>query len=169
MLHIRDICGDVDESLSGTNLFVKKGLLASLIMLPMFVGACGADPTNPTGSGGSQQKSNKITGSVSEWHIDLSATHAASGNVMFGIANFGSMPHEFLVVKTSYGPGEIPVGSNNRINEEGGGVNVVDEISEWPANEVKILSVNLDAGSYELLCNLPGHYANGMHHTFIVG
>jgi uncharacterized cupredoxin-like copper-binding protein len=28
--------------------------------------------------------------------------------------------------------------------------------------------VNLDAGSYVFICNLPGHYAQGMHASFSV-
>jgi len=30
------------------------------------------------------------------------------------------------------------------------------------------LTVTLDAGQYQLVCNLPGHYQAGMHTTFIV-
>ena len=45
---------------------------------------------------------------------------------------------------------------------------MIDEIPEWPVNEAKVLKIDLEPGTYELLCNIEGHYSNGMHHTFIV-
>jgi uncharacterized cupredoxin-like copper-binding protein len=73
-----------------------------------------------------------------------------------------------LVTKTSYQPGKIPVGANNRFDEEDSGIDVIDEIPEWGINEAKVLTLNLEEGTYELLCNIEGHYANGMHTTFVV-
>lgn len=112
--------------------------------------------------------SNKVTGSVREWGIDTSATRAKAGSVLFAIANFGTVEHEFLVVRSTYPAGQIPLGAGGRFDEGAPGIEVVDEISEWPADEARTLRVNLTAGTYELLCNLPGHYANGMHRSFVV-
>ncbi len=80
--------------------------------------SCGADPTN-FGTLPADLTSNKITGNVHEWGIDVSAHKATAGDVTFAIANFGSIPHEFIVVKTDYELGKIPVGANNRFDEEG--------------------------------------------------
>lgn len=99
---------------------------------------------------------------------EVSAGKAKAGKVVFAIANFGTMAHEFLVTKTTYGPGEIPVGANNRFDEEDPGITVIDEIKEWPVNEANVLTLDLEPGTYELLCNIEGHYANGMHHSFEV-
>ena len=129
------------------------------------------DPTDGATGGGPDAApvvSNKITGSVEEWKVNVSAQAAEAGEVMFAIANYGSVQHEFLVTKTSYEPGKIPIGSNNRFDEEDKGLSVVDEIPEWAVNESKVLKVNLEAGTYELLCNIEGHYANGMHTSFTV-
>ena len=147
---------------------MRKILGAPLSLLLVVLSACGADPSSSSVTEAPQVASNSITGSVSEWKVELSAARASAGDVRFAIANFGTMRHEFLVVRTTYGPGEIPIGSGNRFDEEGSGVSVVDEISEWPVNEAHVLTVNLPAGTYELLCNLPGHYANGMHRTLVV-
>jgi len=147
---------------------MKKALAITLVAAVLGLSGCGADPSSQPGADGTSNTSNKITGSVSEWRIDVSATKAMSGEVTFAIANFGTIQHEFLVTRTSYEPGQIPLGTNNRFDEDLEGIDVIDEISEWPVNEARVLTVNLSAGTYELLCNIPGHYANGMHRTLIV-
>ena len=124
--------------------------------------ACGSDPTN-FGTAPADTVSNKITGNVHEWGVDISAGKAEAGEVTFAIANFGSIPHEFIVVKTDFKPGEIPLGANNRFDEEGEGVEAIDEIKEFEVDSSHVLKVNLDAGSYQVLCNIEGHYKNGMY------
>lgn len=149
---------------------MKRSHLAVAVVLAISVGvaSCGADPSSQPGMDSDDTTSNKVTGSVSEWSVEVSAGKAKAGEVIFAIANYGSMQHEFLVTKTSFEPGKIPLGENNRFDEELEGIEVIDEIPEWPVNEAKVLKIDLEPGTYELLCNLEGHYANGMHHTFIV-
>ena len=153
--------------------FVVAAALA--VVLPVGLAACGDDPddtvaADAVGEGGAsaERQANKIAGSVGEWYVRLDATSAEAGEVTFAIANFGTMTHEFLVAKTTYEPGKIPVGANNRFDEEDPGIEVVDEIKEWPVDEAKVLKVDLEPGTYELLCNIEGHYASGMHATLIV-
>ena len=150
---------------------VRYMLGAMALMGSLGLSSCAADPTDGQSSEDRVKNgavSNKISGSVSEWEVDVSAHTAEAGEVIFAIANFGSIPHEFLVVKTDYENGKIPLGDNNRFDEEGEGLSVVDEIKEWPVNEAGVLRVNLDEGNYQLLCNIEGHYANGMHTEFTV-
>jgi hypothetical protein len=137
-------------------------LSVSVLMLS----ACGSDPTS--GLPPADAVANKVTGNVHEWGIDLSGGIAKAGEVTFAIANFGTTRHEFLVVKTNYAPGKIPVGSGGRFDEKGGGVDVVDEIPEFDVDSTHILKTVLSAGSYQLLCNIAGHYQNGMFFAFEV-
>ena len=151
--------------------FVVAAALA--VALPFGLVGCGDDPDDTIAAGSeaggtADRQSNKVSGSVGEWFVRVDATSAEAGEVTFAIANFGSIAHEFLVAKTTYEPGKIPVGANNRFDEEDPGIEVVDEIKEWPVDEAKVLKVDLEPGTYELLCNIEGHYANGMHTTFIV-
>jgi uncharacterized cupredoxin-like copper-binding protein len=141
--------------------------IALVLTAGLTLASCGADPTN-FGTLPTDLTSNKITGNVHEWGIDGSAHKATAGDVTFAIANFGSIPHEFIVVKTDYELGEIPVGANNRFDEEGDGVKAIDEIKEFPVNSAEVLTVNLEPGTYQLLCNIEGHYQNGMFTAFIV-
>jgi len=135
--------------------------IASVLIAGLALASCGADPTN-FGPQPADLTSNKITGNVHEWGIDLSAHKATADDVTFAIANFGSIAHEFIVVKTDYELGKIPVGANNRFDEEGDGVKAIDEIKEFPVNSAEVLTVNLEPGTYQLLCNIAGHYQNGM-------
>ena len=143
----------------------RFGLVLTLAIACIGLASCAADPTDSTSNGGPVDvvTSNRIVGSVKEWAVSVSAQKAEAGEVVFAMANFGSISHEFLVTKTSYAPGMIPLGDNDRFDEEDKGLTVVDEISEWPVNEAKVLKVDLEVGTYELLCNIAGHYAAGMH------
>lgn len=49
------------------------------------------------------------------------------------------------------------------------GLNVVDEQEDIAPSTTGVLETNLDAGSYVIICNLPGHYDQGMHAAFTVG
>ncbi|MEY4633598.1 MAG: hypothetical protein RLZ18_970 [Actinomycetota bacterium] len=120
------------------------------------------------GDAAEEETSNKIVGSVEEWKVKVSAKSAIAGEVTFAIANFGTMPHEFLVVKTDLPLGEIPLGSNNRFDEDAEGLEVVDEIPEWEPNTAGVLNVKLEPGKYQLLCNIEAHYKNGMYTPFEV-
>lgn len=151
--------------------FTSFTITAALAISTLGLVGCGTDPSDGAAGGGTDAApvvSNKITGNVEEWKVNVSAQSAEAGEVIFAIANYGSIQHEFLVTKTSYEPGKIPIGSNNRFDEEDKGLSVVDEIPEWPVNESKVLKVNLEAGTYELLCNIPGHYTAGMHTSLTV-
>ncbi len=150
---------------------VRLILTAAFALASAGLVSCGADPSDMTSTDGAPSAnviSNKITGNVEEWKVKVSAHKAEAGEVIFAMANYGSIPHEFLVTKTSYEPGMIPVGDNNRFDEEDKGISVVDEIPEWEVNGAKVLRLNLEPGMYELLCNIEGHYGNGMHTSFEV-
>ena len=92
---------------------------------------------------------------------------APAGDLTFRIKNSGSIDHEFLVVKTALADGAIPV-EGGLFAEDQEGIQVVDEIPQFAAGRTEELTVTLDPGQYQLVCNLPGHYQAGMHTTFIV-
>ena len=49
------------------------------------------------------------------------------------------------------------------VDEEGQGVEHVDEVEDIAPNSDATLTVDLAAGSYVVICNLPAHYQQGMH------
>lgn len=111
---------------------------------------------------------NKISGDEREYSIHLTARTAKAGDVTFTITNYGTIQHEFLVVKTDIAAGEIPIGSEGRFDEEEPGIDVVDEISEFDVDTTQTLALDLQPGSYQLVCNIPNHYSKGMYFAFEV-
>jgi hypothetical protein len=123
---------------------------------------CGADPSDVGGG-----TSNSVNGVVREWSVTVDASSALAGEVTFTVTNQGSIGHEFLVVKTDIEVGKIPL-DGDHFPEPADGLEVIDEISEFPKGTIESLTLTLEPGKYQLVCNLPGHYAAGMHAGFEV-
>jgi uncharacterized cupredoxin-like copper-binding protein len=107
--------------------------------------------------------------SASSMFIHLSATTAPAGKVTFVVTNTDTVTHEFVVLKTDQPAGSFPVtsfeGESNRIDEDTAGTNV-GETGDMKAGTSMLLTIDLAAGHYAIVCNLPGHYAAGMHVDF---
>lgn len=100
----------------------------------------------------------------------LSADHTAvpHGTVSFLAINGGSAVHELIVLPLAEGQvvGTRPIGADAKVSEsgslgeasascgEGAGDGIVPGTSSW-------VTLTLAPGRYELICNLPGHYAAG--------
>jgi uncharacterized cupredoxin-like copper-binding protein len=122
--------------------------------LVLTVGSCG-------GGGG-------IGATLADYSITLDESSAAAGDVTFDVTNDAEQPHEFVVMSTDLGEADLPTDENGDVDETGEGIEVVDEIEDIEAGSSPSLTVNLDAGNYVILCNLPGHYRQGMHTSFTV-
>ena len=112
---------------------------------------------------------------LQEWAVVASPASAASGQVTFNITNDGPADvHEFVVMKTDLSIHELPTDERGVVDEEGGPMEVIDEIEDIPVGESESLTVNLDAGSYALICNIydegeaEAHYTLGMRTAFTV-
>ena len=108
--------------------------------------------------------------------VSLSAdvTAVPPGRVTLIATNYGRLNHELLILSVpADGPGTRPVGPNGKIDESASlgeasrscGDGVGNGISPGTRSWV---TVNLMPGTYELLCDVPWHYANGMFTTITV-
>src|SRR6266581_2031043 len=104
--------------------------------------------------------------------INMSATSAVAGKVTFLVSNTGSRTHEFVVLATATPAGAFPIvsfeGEKDRIDEDAPGVTNVGETGDMKAGQTKALTIDMTAGHYAVVCNLPGHYRMGMHQDFTV-
>ncbi len=139
-------------------VFIKSVSLAVLVAVT-FAG-CGEDEM-------SSKTSNDVGGKVKEWSVTLDASSANAGEVTFTVKNDGSIGHEFLIVKTDLALGEIPL-DGDHFAEPTDGIEVIDEIGEFAKGTTETLVVTLEPGKYQIVCNLPDHYSNGMSAAFTV-
>jgi uncharacterized cupredoxin-like copper-binding protein len=98
-----------------------------------------------------------------------------AGTVSLVAVDHGARTHELLVLPLSTGEtvGTRSVGAGNTVEETGSlgeasrgcGAGHGDGINPGQAGWI---TLTLQPGRYELLCNLPGHYAAGMYAEFDV-
>jgi uncharacterized cupredoxin-like copper-binding protein len=152
---------------TGKRMIALAVLLVSLMLV---LAACGDDgddttagATTAAGDGGAATTVNVALGTAdNEYAMEPDPAEAPAGTVTFVVTNGGAMEHEMVVIKTDKGAANLGE-ANGEADETG----AVDEIV-LAAGESGELTVDLDAGGYALVCNLPGHYAAGMFADFTV-
>lgn len=95
--------------------------------------------------------------SIGEMFVKPAHASVTAGQVTFTVTNDGKVDHELVVVRTD------KVGVDLLKGGEADETGSVGEISEISAGETKAITLALPAGTYQLLCNLPGHYSAGMY------
>ncbi len=145
---------------------------ALILPVVLAVGACStagssADPSAPGGTSTASGSSAAVSATETEFKIDLSASTSAAGPVTFQIDNAGTIVHEFVVMKTDLAADKLPLDtSTGVVSEDTDGLTVVDEVEDIQVGSSESLTVDLPAGHYVVICNVPAHYAGGMHADF---
>jgi uncharacterized cupredoxin-like copper-binding protein len=134
---------------------MMKRLLVLAAAAALVIPACSSD------KGG-------IDVSLSDFKVVPAETTAAAGELTFNVTNEAEQKHEFVIFKTDLDPASLPLDTDGNVDEEGEGVTHIDEIGGIDGGASSSLTVTLDAGSYVFICNLPGHYQQGMHEAFTV-
>jgi uncharacterized cupredoxin-like copper-binding protein len=136
----------------------RRAAIVPLIGLLALVGpACG---------GGGDKT---VKASEKDFSITLDKSSVDNGEISFEVSNAGPSTHEFVVFKSDLPDGDLPLDSSTgQVDEAGAGVTHIDEQENITTGSTTTLKVTLDAGKYVLLCNLPGHYQQGMHVSLTV-
>ncbi len=134
----------------GRRLFAALAL--AFLVLPVLA-ACG-------GSGA-------VKAEVKSYEIDT-ASSVSSGQVTFNVSNVttDNETHEFVIVKTDLDSADLPVDADGNVDEDQ--ITVVDEVEDLEPGNSEDLTVNLDPGHYVIMCNVEGHYKQGMHTNLTV-
>ena len=153
-------------------------LLTLLATLALIVAACGDDDDDGgNGDDGGDDGGSSIAVTLQEFNVIPDASSADAGEVTFEVENVGpDDPHELVVMKTDLAADALPTGEDGAVLEDGEGVELIDEVEELEVGDTGTLTVNLEAGSYVLLCNLveeedgelESHYQEGMRTAFTV-
>lgn len=111
-----------------------------------------------------------MSATLMDFKITLGSSSDAAGEVTFKIKNDGPSAHEFVVFKTDLAPDQLPTKEDENgiviVDEEGQGVEAINEVEDIAVGATPELKVNLQAGKYVVICNLPAHYQQGMHAAF---
>ena len=142
----------------------RSGITAALVALvPLGLAACSSD------------EDTTVDVALQEFSVIPAQDSAPSGSVTFEVENTGPDDvHEFVVIKTDLAPEALPTDDTGAVNEEGDGIEVVDEIEDVPVGETQEVTAELDAGKYVLICNIydkeeqEAHYMLGMRTAFTV-
>jgi Sulfocyanin (SoxE) domain len=106
---------------------------------------------------------------LDDFHVHRTTATAASGMVRFQLVNNGPSTHEFIVVRTDRAPAHLPLQRDGlTVDEEGPGVDHVDEAEGLDLGDRRTLTLDLGPGHYVLFCNMEGHYLGGMYAAFTV-
>ncbi|MGZ5288665.1 MAG: hypothetical protein ACXWE5_04195 [Actinomycetota bacterium] len=158
---------------------VVAGAIALTIGL---VPACSSDDSSSASGDTSSAATTGSTGgtagavpvTLQEFAVSAPAS-APAGEITFDVTNNGPNDvHEFVVFKTDLAATDLPVDKTGAVVEDGEGVEHVDEIEDIAVGDTQSLTVDLDAGSYVLICNIysedeqEAHYAEGMRIGFTV-
>lgn len=148
-------------------------LVGAALALTLVATACSSDDDGGSGSTGSGDGTVQVT--LQEFAIAAVPASVAAGSVTFETTNTGPEDvHEFVVFKTDLAPDALPTVADGSVDEEGEGLEVIDEIEDIAVDATPSLTVNLDAGNYVLVCNIydeaeqESHYQEGMRTAFTV-
>lgn len=140
----------------------KMTILAGALVVALVAAGCGQG-TNGDGDGGPTS----VDVTLDEWSVSASPSSVDAGEVELTADNEGDQPHELVVIETDLAPDELPE-DGPEVDEDAEGLEVVDEIEEFDPGETESMTVDLEAGDYVLVCNLPAHYSQGMYMSFEV-
>jgi uncharacterized cupredoxin-like copper-binding protein len=136
-----------------------RGFLLAGVVLALGAAACGG--------GGTDDADLQID--LADFSIELSTDTLPAGDLTFAASNAGPSTHEFEVFSM---PADTDLDQleivNDVANVDAAGMTVVDEIEDIVAGTSAELNLSLEPGTYAVICNLPEHFAQGMHASFTV-
>jgi uncharacterized cupredoxin-like copper-binding protein len=122
-----------------------------------------------TGCGGGADDEADLGIDLADFSIALSSDTVAAGDVTVEASNAGPTTHEFEVFTMPEGTDLDTLEVVNDVADtDAAGMTVVDEFEDIVAGTSASLNLTLEPGTYAVICNLPGHYAQGMHASFTV-
>ena len=175
-----------------TRWLMLLGVIVAGVSVLLFAAACGDDegdggetptaeattpPAGETPTVVETPAEGVVNVDLNEWTVSPDPASAAVGSVTFNAANSGTEDHELVIIVTDLSPEALPAKADGSVDEEGAGIEVIDEIEEFAVGTSESLTVDLAAGNYVLICNVVMemedgethvHYAEGMHAAFTV-
>jgi uncharacterized cupredoxin-like copper-binding protein len=135
--------------------------LRPLILVSLAVLACAG-----CGGGGHTAATHVVRVTERDFHI-TAPRHVRSGDLVLSVQNRGPDAHELIVVRDS---ARLPLRRDGTtVNEEKLEPVEAGALEPGHPHSVRKLRLHLAPGTYELFCNMSGHYLGGMHAKLVVG
>jgi uncharacterized cupredoxin-like copper-binding protein len=134
-------------------------------------GKDGSDqPTATTAAGGTPVDGATVAQvTLNDWSITGEGDgplSAQAGQVTFEIQNVGAVAHDFVVIATDIDVADLLVDAN--LVDEGAAGVVIGRALPINAGNSDVLRLELEAGTYAVICNIAGHYEMGMYTSLTV-
>jgi uncharacterized cupredoxin-like copper-binding protein len=136
---------------------VKRFPLALVLGLALTVAACG-------GSAEAIPADVDVQVHMQDYRVILSTAAVKAGVVRFGIKNEGGMEHSFELIKSDLPFDKLPTTADAKAKEDG----LIKQVKSLAVGKVSLVSADLVAGSYVVICNVAGHYQLGMRAALTV-
>ncbi len=121
-----------------------------LLIGSLLLGACSPDPADAT----------PIGVELDNDRVTLNELEVATGPVLFEVKNVSvDLVHEIEVFSNATEGALLPV--VNTVADTSG-LTLLDEVEDVVPGSSASLAVNLEPGTYLIICNLPEHYDSGM-------
>jgi len=104
---------------------------------------------------------------LAEWTV-VAAGAMPAGKVDLTILNNGTIPHELLIFRSNRDPAAYPTDAAGDIKEEGAGVSLISDGDNIDPGGSQTRAVDLTPGKYLFVCNIPGHFKQGMFEVVFV-
>jgi uncharacterized cupredoxin-like copper-binding protein len=128
--------------------------LAAAVAVLCLLGGCSADRSTRSPAGTIVHISER------DFHITAPATVRA-GRVRLVVKNNGPDAHELIVIRAR--DPKLPLrGDGTTVDEEDLAPETLDSLEPGPPGSTRELDVMLKPGTYELICNMTGHFMGGM-------
>jgi uncharacterized cupredoxin-like copper-binding protein len=160
---------------------VRLLIATCVIFAGVLLAACGDDEkdsgatSTPGGTTTAAGGGTQVDVTLQEFSVIPDTDSVEAGEITFNVENVGPDDvHEFVILKTGLEPDALPTVDDGSVDEEGEGIEVIDEIEDIPVGETESVTVDLVPGSYVLICNVfdetenEAHYAEGMQTAFTV-
>jgi hypothetical protein len=134
-----DDMGGMMDGMDSTPTAVEPQAEASGAATP--TEAAGSQGSDGTGTGGTTGGAVEVQGTLREWAIHLSQQEVAAGRVRFVVTNEGQFAHNFAITDAS---------------------GTIAKTTTFGASDgAQTLEVELQPGTYTIICDLPGHTSRG--------
>lgn len=144
-------------------------IVVVLLSLAVLGAACGDDEDDgePSGAPANGNAETVSEVSLTEFAINLAADAVPAGSVTFDVRNDGTIVHDFIVIRTDLAADTLPMDEEAFVVDESQ-LEVVGSTAELDVGQSEDLALDLEAGSYVLICNIATHYDSGMFTAFTV-